>query len=1098
MTDNTGLNIFKASAGSGKTFRLVGEYLKMLFARPTSYRNILAVTFTNKATAEMKERILKELATLSSGGESRYLDFLKEFGAEQRIRLKATTILKLILHDYSRFSVMTIDSFFQKVIRSFAREIRLNASFRTEIDNRQALEDAVDLLFQEIDENALLKEWMVMFLEENLEEGRSWDFKAELLKFGKEVEKEAFKVHGDELLETLAGKEILSQYVTTMKAIVSDASIRLKSLGVEGLSLIAAYGLTYDQMKNGKNSFANLFNKLAGGNFEAPTQTMLNACDQPENWYKKTDPLQLKEKIEKLYHNGLNGVLKDSLHSLAEENTNINSAQAILKNIYPFGLLGNIALKVKEVLSENNTVLLSDSSRMIGRIIEGSDTPFIYEKVGVIYRHFMLDEFQDTSKQQWSNFKPLVENALASGNSSLVVGDVKQSIYRWRNGDWNLLANQLASDLSHQNINTEGLKTNWRSKKNIIDFNNTLFWRASGYLNDWFDGEMADKQFPNLSGVIATAYEDHYQICSRTDGSDGCVKLSFVETEGTVKKSEFRDKALILLIEQLECVQKSGVQAEEIAILVRENSEAEKIAKALWERKKNDPQPGCSYDVITSDTLKIGQSPVVRFVVNLFKFFTRKDPQLVRAEILYGYYRVLFPLMDSNESDPGLELHELFNAETPLTPLFESWLESEAQSEFLTGLLALPLYELAVTIADHFQLGKITGEKVYLQSFLDLVLEYGREESGGISGFLEWWETSGSNKTLNLPVIKNFIRISTIHQSKGLEYSTVFIPFCNWEIALNSNKIPFIWSVPGCEPFNRLKMVLLKCDKSLKDSVFSHDYYQEMLLSIMDNLNLLYVATTRAVNNLFIIMPYKEAVKQLSSVADLIQIIMEKSHMPDSIDQEKYIDFGKYWSAEDKVFASGEMMNLPRREEITETIRQNDPLILNSNTKRMEIRLHSQEYFLLTGDMRTERINKGTLMHQVFEKIRLREDVRPAVNQMISAGLINPREGEELFSRIDVMLQELPISDWFSNKWKVLNERDILRAGESKHRPDRVMIMDNNAVVVDYKTGEKSDKDIRQMKGYLTDLKRMGFESYEGNIWYLQKNEIIKVKLIDD
>jgi ATP-dependent exoDNAse (exonuclease V) beta subunit len=1094
MADITGLNIFKASAGSGKTFRLVGEYLKMLFARPSSYKNILAVTFTNKATAEMKERILKELANLSTGKESRYLDFLKEFGGEQKIRLKATNILKLILHDYSRFSVMTIDSFFQKVIRSFAREIRLNASFRTEIDNRQALEDAVDLLFQEIDENALLKEWMVLFLEENLEEGRSWDFKKELLKFAKEVEKEAFKVHGDELLETLAGRENLSQYVATMKAIVSDAGIRLKSLGVEGLSLISASGLTYDQMKGGKNSFANLFNKLAGGKFDPPTPTMSNARNQLENWVKKTDPPQLREKIENLYHHGLNRLLNDSLQALAEEIPKINSAQAILKNIYPFGLLGNIALKVKEVLSENNTVLLSDSGRMIGRIIEGSDTPFIYEKVGLIYRHFMLDEFQDTSRQQWSNFKPLVENALASGNSSLVVGDVKQSIYRWRNGDWNLLANQLASDLSHQIINTEELLTNWRSKKKVVDFNNTLFWRASGYLNTWFDGEMADAQFSDLSGVIAKAYEDHHQICSKADGLDGYVKISFVETEGTVRKSEFREKALVLLIEQLESVQKLGVLAEEITILVRENSEAELIAKALWKKKKNDPQPGCRYDVITSDTLKIGQSPVVRFVVNFFKFFTRKDPQLIRAEILYGYYRILFPMMDTPEPDPGLELHQLFDAETPLTPLFESWLENETQSEFLTGLLALPLFELAVTIADHFHLGKITGEKLYLQSFLDLVLEYGREESGGISGFLEWWETSGSNKTLNLPVIRNFIRISTIHQSKGLEYHTVFIPFCNWEIAIHPNKIPFIWSIPESEPFNMLKMVLLKCDKSLKDSVFSHDYYQEMLFSIMDNLNLLYVAMTRAVNHLFIIMPYKEAIKQLNSVSDLIQNILEQPFMPDSIDQEKYKDFSRCWNAADKIFESGEMVAVHRSEESPGAIRKNDPLILNSNTKRMEIRLHSKDYFLLTGDRRTERINKGTVMHQVFEKIRLREDIRPAVNQMITDGLINPQEGEEMFSKIDTLLQEQPFSDWFGDQWKVLNERDILRAGASKHRPDRVMLKENNAVVIDYKTGEKSDKDIRQMKGYLTDLRSMGFENCEGNIWYLQKNEIIKVE----
>lgn len=1095
MSDFTGLNIFKASAGSGKTFQLVGEYLKLLFARPTSYRNILAVTFTNKATAEMKERILKELANLSSGRESRYLDFLKESGNEQRIRMKAKAILQLILHDYSRFSVMTIDSFFQKVIRSFAREIRLNASFRTEIDDRQALEDAVDLLFQDIDENLFLKEWMVSFLEENLEEGRSWDFKKELMKFGKEVGKEAFKLHGEELMESLAGKENLNLYVSAMKKVISDAEIRLKKLGEEGLNLIAESGLTYDQMKNSRNSFANLFVRLVNGNFDTPTQTMCNARNQLENWYKKTDPTPLKDSIERLYHNGLNRILNESLDALAEETTRMNSARAILKNIYPFGLLGNIALKVKEVLSENNTVLLSDSGRLIGRIIEGSDTPFIYEKVGLIYRHFMLDEFQDTSRQQWSNFKPLVENALASGNSSLVVGDVKQSIYRWRNGDWNLLANQLANDLRNQLINVKPLDVNWRSKKHIIDFNNTLFWRASASLDEWFETEISDHSFQDLSGVIATAYSGQRQDSPKTSNEGGYVRMSFIGPEGSSTKNEFRENSLTLLLEQVEKVQQSGVRPEEITILVRDNSDGERIAKAFWERKKNEPQAGCVYDVITSDTLKINGSPVVRFIVNFFKFFTRKEPQLVRAEILYVYYMVLFPNGQETGNEPLIELHDLFDTGSPLPKLFDAWLEEDTRSEFQTGLLALPLYELAVTIADHFQLGKITGEKLYLQAFLDLVLEYGREESGGISGFLEWWEIIGMNKTLNLPVIRNFIRISTIHQSKGLEYHTVFIPFCNWEIAIHPHKTPYIWSIPESDPFNMLKMVLLKCDKSLKDSIFSHDYYQEMLYSVMDNLNLLYVAMTRAVNNLFITMPYKEGIKQYSSVAELIQNIIENNFMPDSIDQERYIDFNKCWNPEDKIFELGELKFAPIQDLPYKANRQNIPLVLNSNTNRMEIRLHSKDYFLLTGDKRTERINKGTIMHKVFEKIRFRKDIRPAVNQMLSAGLINPAEGEDLIEKIEGMLQQHPVSEWFGSQWKVLNERDILRNGESKHRPDRVMISDNKAVVIDYKTGEKSDKDVRQMKGYLADLRKMGFEGCEGNIWYLQRNEIVKVEL---
>lgn len=1094
MAVNNGMNIFKASAGSGKTFRLVGEYLKLLFDRPMVYRNILAVTFTNKATAEMKERILRELARLAKGEASKYPELLEAYGSEFELRRKAIYLLKLILHDYSRFSVMTIDSFFQKVIRSFAREISLNASFRTEIDSRRALEDAVDLMFQEIDSNELLMNWMVMFLEENLEDGRSWDFRKELLKFGKEVEKESFKVHGDELLETLSGKEELSSYINSMKGVIRDAEARLNKIGQEGLDLISHAGLTYDQFKNSKNSFANIFNKLLNGKFDSPTKTMADACNNLESWYKNTDSPALKAQMSGLYHNGLNQLLVDAVAALAQEIPQMNSANAILKNIYPFGLLGNIALRMKEILSENNMVLLADSGRMIGKIIDGNDTPFIYEKVGLIYRHFMLDEFQDTSRQQWMNFRPLVENALASGNSSLVVGDVKQSIYRWRNGDWNLLANQLASDMSNQLVSSETLGTNWRSRKNIIDFNNSLFWRASRFLNDMLEEQLKDHSFPGFSGVIADAYSDQYQYSAPGAASDGYVRVSFVPSEGSSRKSDFREKALGLLVEQLESVQQAGIRAEEITILVRENSDAERVARALWERKRTNAQPGCCYDVITSDTLKIGQSPVVRFIVNFFKIYTRKETNPLRGEILYGYYRLLFPDIGQAECGGQYELHDLFGTDAPLPELFRDWLDAEPNSGFLTGLLALPLYELAVAVADHFKLGLVTGEKLYLQAFLDMVLEYGRADSGGLPGFLDWWEGSGSNKTLNLPSVRNFIRISSIHQSKGLEYHTVFVPFCNWEVAVNASKPNYLWSVPAGEPFDALNLVLLKFDKSLKDSIFAPDYYRELMLSMMDNLNLLYVALTRSVNNLFIILPYTDTIKTVGSVAELVQTQIEHSFLADSIDREKYLDLSSHWDPETGVFELGELVADVTKQVEEVVPEQTDALILNSGNNRMEIRLHSKDYFRLSGNLQAERINRGNVMHQVFEKIITRKDIGPVLYQMVSSGILTQSEADELKEKIGLLLQEAPYADWFDEKWKVLNERDILRSGESRHRPDRVMLKGDKAVVIDYKTGEKSDKDVRQMKGYLDDLRKMGYSSCKGNIWYLHKNEIVRVE----
>ncbi len=1085
-----GLHIYKASAGSGKTFSLVGEYLKLLFEQPFSYKNILAVTFTNKATSEMKKRILLELNKLSKGGHSGYLVLLEEYGNEQQIRKKSGEILRIILHDYSRFSVMTIDSFFQRVIRAFAREISLNATFRTEIDDRQVLEEAVDLLFQEIDENKLLMDWMVKFLEDNLEEGKNWDFRKELLQFGNEVNKEAFKVHGDRLLESLSRKELLGLYILKMKGIISAAELRMKQFGRDGLEMIATEGLTYDQFKDGKNSFCNLFNKLLAGKLVPPTQTMLNARDNLDRWYKNSDSNSTKAAIEKLYHKGLNRILVDAMNALEEEIYLINSASVVLKNIYPFGLLGNIALKMKEVLAQNNMVLLSDSGRMIGKIIEGNDTPFIYEKVGLIYHHFMLDEFQDTSRQQWNNFKPLVENAVSSGNLSLVVGDIKQSIYRWRNGDWNLLANQLASDLSHQVIVPHELNTNYRSKKNIVDFNNAIFNAASTILNKWFEDE-AD--CPDLNDIIANAYAGQFQQCFENGEQKGHVRVTFVDSTDAKTKIDFREKALVMLIAQLEEVQLSGVKPEEITILVRENSEAEKIAKALWKRKKAEAIPGCIYDVITSDTLKIGQSPVVRFVINFLRLYTGGEFMLLRAEILYGFYRILRPMRVSENVDNEIDLHGLFDANSPLPELFLNWLDADSSSEFIADLLSLPLFELSVRLAEHFQLGMILGEKAFLQAFFDMVLDYVRVESNGIVGFLSWWDSSGSNKTLNLPLVRNFMRISSIHQSKGLEFDTVFVPFCNWEVALNSHKSNYLWAVPKSEPFNDLELVLVKCDSKLKNTIFSSDFCQELLLSLMDNLNLLYVALTRAVNNLFLIMPYKNGNQKIALVSDVIQKLMDHPFLSKRMEQDSCIDLTRYWNPQQLLFEMGHLENNLKSKDFSSLAEENLPLLLNSNC-RMKIRLHSKDYFLLTGNLQAERINKGTVMHQIFERIKTLEDVGFAVNQVVGAGLISKIEGDEYKTEINSLLEKLPYSEWFSNQWNVLNERDILRSGESKHRPDRVLLKEDSAIVIDYKTGEKSKNDILQMQGYLHDLNQMGYSHISGNIWYLHKNEVVKIE----
>ena len=418
------LEIYKASAGSGKTFRIVREYLKMVFQRPGAYKNILAVTFTNKATAEMKDRILTDLSKLSSGKPSPHLDYLKnEFHkSEQEIRLTARKILKLILHDYSRFSVSTIDSLFQRLIRSFSREMHLNPTYRTEIDTKQILEEAVDRLFMEIDNNEALRKWMLEYTEENLNEGRSWNLSGDLISRGAELFKEEFKLFSEPLLEKLADKNYLSRYSQALRGIVEQYENKLKRFGKQGLELISTHSLSIDQFKYGKTSFANHFKKLAEGNFDPPGSRTLDACDNPDAWSKSTDSAHLRGSISSVYDAGLNELLVNSIDVINIEGEIANSAKAILSNLFSFGLLTDIALKVQEVSREKNIVLLNDSTQLLRKVISGNDSPFVYEKMGSVYRNFMLDEFQDTSSMQWQNLKPLIENSLAEGNKSILGG----------------------------------------------------------------------------------------------------------------------------------------------------------------------------------------------------------------------------------------------------------------------------------------------------------------------------------------------------------------------------------------------------------------------------------------------------------------------------------------------------------------------------------------------------------------------------------------------------------------------------------------------------------------------------------------------------
>jgi len=1098
------LEIYKASAGSGKTFRIVREYLKMVFQRPAAYKNILAVTFTNKATAEMKDRILKDLSSLASGKPSGHLEYLKgEFlQSEEQIRKTAGKILKLILHDYSRFSVSTIDSFFQRIIRAFSREMRLNASYRTELDAQLVLEEAVDRLFLEIDTNAALRSWMLEYADENLREGRNWNFREDLTGRGKELFKEEFKLFSKPLLEKLADKGYLTRYGHQLREILGNYEQRLVAIGKQGLVLIAEEGLTTEQFKYGKSSFANHFNKLADGVLALPGSRTTEAFDNPDSWYKVSDSHELKQRINAIYDNGLNRLLGNSIELMKTEGIVANTAKAILANLFSFGLLTDIAMKVQEVSREKNLVLLNDTTQLLRKVISGSDSPFVYEKMGSVYRNFMLDEFQDTSRLQWYNFKPLIDNSLAEGNRNIIVGDVKQSIYRWRNGDWNLLATQVEKDLAPFGSLVIPLDTNWRSAKKVIDFNNILFRESSRLLNADFESSLTGSghsfdELPGMKGIIERAYSDHYQKTSGKVQAEGYVKVQFLESDDSRKKGDYRDQAIEALIVHLELAQDNGVRPEDIAILVRSKTEGSLVARSLLERKTSNPNSIYCYDVISSDSLIIGQSPVVRFILNFFTLFSSGNNNIVKADLIYGYFTYLHPLISKVEVPPAQsdQFHTWFEANLEVPEIFKPWIRTSDNEAFETSFLSLPLFELASRIASDFGLNMIKGELVYLEAFLDLVLQYGKDEAGGIAGFLDWWKTTGNGKSITLSEGQNAISILTIHKAKGLEFHTVMVPFCDWEVIPQGTKAPYLWCHPQVAPFNEMDLVLVRYGSGLQQTLFSDAYFNEMLYSAVDNLNLLYVAFTRAVNSLIVFCPYSPKLNNpYRSISSLIQGVIENFPMLDSLDREKYIDLKEFWNPDTKTFETGTPRKVLYSAQSQVSVNNElNQLILAGRSDRLKLRIHSDAYFDLYDYQMSERIGHGKLMHELFEKIATLSDVSNALKQVLSEGKIDTRTAHDYEKLIYEVLGKEPFRSWFSGEWKVLNERDILRGKESRHRPDRVMIKGKELIVVDYKTGEKSESHHAQVRGYLGDFVAMGYPDPIGYLWYLSENELVEI-----
>lgn len=1060
-----------ASAGSGKTYTLTLNYLKLLLAdddRGTlpselhrGYRRILAVTFTNKATEEMKRRIVETLFSLYS--EKKPVSVATALvdagcaGDIDELSQKAGETLFNLLHDYSNFNISTIDAFFQRTMRAFARDIGLQGGYNVEINARGITDEAIERMYSSLDseENKGLTRWLLRYNEEAIEEGKKWNApENSISSLSEQLFNEGYKEWRNAAEEKeLPDKKGIEKYNDYLRGVIRKFEAEVRRLHHEGAEIMKGVDNTelYKKSSSPLNFFLKPLTKVA-----MPPKTFLSLPEIADKWAQKGASQHTADAVEKLKE----AKTVERIAALFEKDYRLYvTARKTCQELYSFGILSDIDKHIREIERERNIMLLSDTTELLNKIIDGNDTPFVYEKTGVFIRHFMIDEFQDTSRLQWKNFFPLVAESIASGGRNLIVGDIKQSIYRWRNSDWRLLR-ALASGNSpvrREDTGIHGLDTNWRSDGNIVSFNNRFFPLAVKMLQDSLDRE-------EMKNVIGEAYGDVGQkLPAGKKSDDGYVSISVIPTEKSVTSDDFTATAAGKLFDDICMLTEKGVSPSGMAILVRQKKEAAFIAEYILKRIAEEGVER-KFRVISDEALLLGNSTGVRLIISILRFMVAPESGnnrfLARYEtsLLQGKSceeAVRYALGKDGEDDPATD-----------------WIEK---------ITNLPLFDMCEEIVSVLGIGNDETQIPYIQAFQDCVLEYSERHGSNLSAFLDWWDKQADKISISSPPGNDAVRIMTIHKSKGLEFDTVFIPFCKWKMGVDDRNI--VWCKAKTPEAPAWK-VPVKAQKDMGDSEYADIYEVEQMLTYTDNLNIAYVAFTRAKSNLIIYTPELTGSNK-NPVSDMYRILC-----------------GAVQTMADET--PDEIETLTQNGRVIRYVMGSEPETGDNTAPadtgwleyksippggRLRMRLRGASYFDTTSAR-----NYGSLMHEVLGSIASADEIERRIGDFVTAGEISDEEGKNLKRTIETHLNDSRVKEWFDKDATVLRETSILQPGLQTMRPDRIVIKDGKVSVIDYKFGAERGEHKKQMQNYMSLVKRMGYFNVSGYIWYVTEGRIVEIK----
>ena len=1067
------LTVYKASAGSGKTFTLATEYIRLLVENPQSYRNILAVTFTNKATEEMKMRILSQLYGIwkQIPESNNYLKNIQEKTglAPNVISERAGLALNNLTHNYNYFRVETIDTFFQSVLRNMARELDLTTNLRIGLNDYQVEELAVDQLIEDLTTTDVMLQWILKYIMENISDDKSWNVIAQIKKFGQNIFKDYYKEVSITLEQKMGEAGFFENYTTCLRDLRKAAEEYMKEIGESFFDTLEGEGLSVDDLSSKQRGIASFFNKLRNGIFDPSiiTTTVANHLENIEKWCPKTNPR--RDAVLQVVESSLIQILKCAVEAQKKQWKIFQSSNLTLRHLNQLRLLSSIEKKVRELNETENRFLLSDTQQLLHSLIDGSDSPFIFEKIGTQLQHVMIDEFQDTSTIQWQNFKVLLAETMShEDGSNLIVGDVKQSIYRWRSGDWRLL-NGIENQFNSMLMEIKSLSTNYRSTRNVIDFNNTFFRHAAKVEYQALEELECDER-----EQLEKAYADVEQKVPDDKKDEGRVTIELLPN------NEYQESVLKHTVEYVRELIDAGVSQKDIAILVRYNNHIPLIAQYFLE---NLPE----VSIVSDEAFRLEASSAVCLMIQALHLLLHPDDQLTKAAIVKTWLCTVQgkELTDDQFMIAGNNLDEYL---------------PEAYIGHFDELLTLPLYELAEKIYSIFQLHLLEGQGAYLCAFYDHLANYVNENTTDIQSFLTEWDENLSKKTIQSDET-NGIRLISIHKSKGLEFDHVIIPYCDWTLEKYSDNI--IWCKPNEAPFNDLPIAPIDYSPKMMGSIYEKEYLHEHLQNTVDNLNLLYVAFTRAAKSLYVVG--KRGVKNSRSALIELCLPLVAESMPEAQldgmeDNESAIvfEFGTYETSQPELPSQNNEKEsstpfLQKSEAISVSIRTYDSKVNFRQSNRSRDFIEGEDI-----DQQRRYIQAGSILHEIFSTIQTEKDIPEALQRLQFEGILYDEEmtAERITSMLRKRLSDPRVASWFSPRWTLFNECTILSVEDGEvheHRPDRVMTDGDEWIVVDFKFGHHDPEYHTQVRRYMDLLSSMGHQNIKGYLWYVYSNKIEEV-----